>query len=338
MSAPSSFFLFCTALAALILAVLGGTTIVVVTASPGSVVNFTAEVAGMTRLDPAQCWSASACSGTNPAPRCRLLRFAMLDASLPPPLVAANATTTPPWLAELERGGSCCVILAENLRLRRGHTLHVHPANQAGIGPDALLDIFRDAAGRWDAQMPLLQPFVRNVRLLSPGKVAVPVQRNHRDEIHFGEIVGLPPSVPASSVIAFTSLWIHCKDFDQRSNRCVDPRPEIIESDQLYNEAHFVFAANARGRQQVIDLPSVVTHEMGHLFGIGHPPREQSTKCGKMTMWHSILFDETHKRSLHIYDATCLRALYETSAARTQHFRWTWQVCAATLLVALLLV
>ncbi len=55
----------------------------------------------------------------------------------------------------------------------------------------------------------------------------------------------------------------------------------------------------------LIDLPNVLTHEMGHYFGIGHTPHDPEA-----TMWISAMPDETHKRDLQPDDVEAMCSIY----------------------------
>ncbi len=92
------------------------------------------------------------------------------------------------------------------------------------------------------------------------------------------------------AVLAFTTL-----NYDTRNGRILDADIEInSEYSQL----------TASDNQVVDDLDSILTHELGHFFGLSHVPHEDAT------MFKSYQPGETLKRSLSADDIAGICAIY----------------------------
>ena len=70
-----------------------------------------------------------------------------------------------------------------------------------------------------------------------------------------------------------------------------------IDADIQINEAYYVFtASDAEPRDRRMDLLSILTHEVGHLIGLDHPPLPEAT------MFMSSVEGEIKKRDLAVDD------------------------------------
>jgi len=115
-----------------------------------------------------------------------------------------------------------------------------------------------------------------------------------------------------SSIVFVADGWSTERMHDPRAYALTlvwhDPRSgEIWDADMDVNEARGTYAVCppegcAPG---FVDLPNVLTHEMGHYFGLGHTPDDALA-----TMWSSAEPAETLKRDLQPDDAAGLCALY----------------------------
>lgn len=82
-------------------------------------------------------------------------------------------------------------------------------------------------------------------------------------------------------------------------------KQKIYESDIVLNGQH-PFGDVGAGEMEVFDLQSVLTHEMGHLLGLGEELEDATS-----TMYPYSLAGETTKRSLSRGDIERMEALYE---------------------------
>lgn len=79
----------------------------------------------------------------------------------------------------------------------------------------------------------------------------------------------------------------------------------ILDSDILLNAVHHSFTtSNEPGKH---DVQNIVTHEIGHLLGLGHETAPEDTNA---TMYVEAAKNETKKRELHANDLAGLRAGY----------------------------
>ncbi|MFW5740775.1 MAG: matrixin family metalloprotease, partial [Myxococcota bacterium] len=85
----------------------------------------------------------------------------------------------------------------------------------------------------------------------------------------------------------------------------VAPSGAILESDIVINTRH-TFHVDASGCSHAYDLRSVVTHEVGHFYGLGEDTTDTET-----TMYYKTLACETKKRSLSDPDVETVAYLYE---------------------------
>lgn len=100
-------------------------------------------------------------------------------------------------------------------------------------------------------------------------------------------------SLGASSTIAVTTTWYY------RGSGVA------VESDGQYN-TYYAWATD--GRSDAMDVLNIVTHEVGHSFGLDHPRSTPSTAC--LTMYAYASEGETQKRTLGSGDIYGIRAAY----------------------------
>jgi hypothetical protein len=97
-----------------------------------------------------------------------------------------------------------------------------------------------------------------------------------------------------ASLVGYTQVW-----YDTRSG-------EILETDLVFNDAHYLFTTNptdtsTSGPGSRVYFDGVLTHELGHAWGLAHSPQLQST----------MFFVESREQSLlSCEDQSALRAHY----------------------------
>lgn len=96
----------------------------------------------------------------------------------------------------------------------------------------------------------------------------------------------------AGGTIAVTTTW-----FSRSSGFAV-------ESDARYNTR---FAWSTDGSSGAMDVQNIVTHEVGHTFGLDHP---KGKEIGCLSMYAYGSTGETQKRTLGTGDVRGIRALY----------------------------
>ncbi len=105
---------------------------------------------------------------------------------------------------------------------------------------------------------------------------------------------------------------------------------KIIEADIAMNSA-FDFC-DATEDDTCMDGQSVITHEVGHVFGLGHT--DSDSRCADQTMWPTIDFGETKKRSLGQYDKSRFCSDYTCTAGSSPPSSNAMSIKQSLLLIA----
>ena len=71
------------------------------------------------------------------------------------------------------------------------------------------------------------------------------------------------------------------------------------------------YAWDTQGEEDKVDLQNAITHEMGHVLGLGHLPDPNAT------MYDSAVKGELNKRDLDQEDISCIQTLYPQGEAAT---------------------
>ncbi|MEM7679113.1 MAG: matrixin family metalloprotease [Myxococcota bacterium] len=91
---------------------------------------------------------------------------------------------------------------------------------------------------------------------------------------------------------------------------------EIVDADIEMNGQAFGFTrvgASCNRRGNTMDIANTLTHEVGHVFGLEHPPNE--ARFAQSTMFASAPVCETQKRTLAQDDIDGICFIYPTGAA-----------------------
>ncbi len=132
-----------------------------------------------------------------------------------------------------------------------------------------------------------------------------------------------PFGVNQNVIVLVTSDWKHEEGAIAVTTNIFDARTGVVvDSDIEFNGQHFAFgvatAACFRRSPSTMDFRNVLTHEIGHVVGLDHPPllaRYQNT-----TMFASAPACETKKRSLAEDDINGLCAIYPAGQETVQCF------------------
>ncbi|MDX9721356.1 MAG: matrixin family metalloprotease [Myxococcota bacterium] len=84
---------------------------------------------------------------------------------------------------------------------------------------------------------------------------------------------------------------------------------EIVDTDIEFNTRDFVFTSTTSMVLTRVDLQNTLTHELGHLVGLDHPPEKEAT------MYATAPDGETKKRSLHADDIDGICTIYPLAEA-----------------------
>ncbi|MFN3198034.1 MAG: matrixin family metalloprotease [Bradymonadia bacterium] len=123
--------------------------------------------------------------------------------------------------------------------------------------------------------------------------------------------IGYDPDRPDSNVNLVTwsrDTWVHAPEalavtvsVYRASNG------ELVDADIIVNEAHYNWGMGGEAEN---DLQNALTHEVGHLLGLGHAPDEPEA-----TMYPSASPGELEKRDLHHTDEEAISTLYPGDSA-----------------------
>ncbi len=161
--------------------------------------------------------------------------------------------------------------------------LVVHASAGAGASPAGLLNAVREAATTWSAV---------------PGAPALSVTENVSGEPQRG--------LDGVNGVYVLARW----PFPERSlavtvSTYAESTGELIEADILINgELHLAVLETEGADAACYDLTLVLTHELGHLLGLGE------SDVAEATMWPLVQPGETGRRELAVDDVDAILALY----------------------------
>lgn len=128
---------------------------------------------------------------------------------------------------------------------------------------------------------------------------------------------------PYQNVVVFLSEgWPYERGVIAVTTNAYQPSTGVVyDADIELNDQHFKFVLADRGcdaRPGTMDLQNTLTHEVGHIIGLDHPP---STRANEdVTMFASAPPCETGKRSLEQDDIDGLCAIYPKGQPNQQCF------------------
>ena len=157
----------------------------------------------------------------------------------------------------------------------------VNPSNSQGLDEDAVLNVVRTAAEQWTGEMDLPLAFDFG----GPSGMATADYQDSANAVYFEDNW---PSDWDSGFLALTFTW------------SVDGG-EIIAFDMAINEQ---FDWTLKPDEQSHDLANALTHEFGHVVGMGH------SEVFEATMYADSQVGDTKKQDLAQDDLDGLRYLY----------------------------
>jgi hypothetical protein len=162
----------------------------------------------------------------------------------------------------------------------------VDPSNDAGLGERELLRAVQDAAWAWEQ---------------SDANV---------DFVFEGTVDGAKAEYDGENVIFFDSGWDRPEGLLAMAMNWNMADGTILEFDLPINTRDWDWATD--GSSSAMDLQNVLTHEFGHVLGLGHVEDEEAT------MYGGSRAGELEKRSLLEDDEDGARALYGGQALNGQ--------------------
>lgn len=197
------------------------------------------------------------------------------------------------------RGGTskCYSYLAKGAKWKTVEPWVMNSANAEGLDPSTLFNLQSAALAKWEDAADGLIGNGSGANIVGEGTqsdaalLADTASPDGLNEVYFGD-------VSASGAIAVTIVWgIFSGPIFGR---------ELVEWDQIYDQADFDWSAAAGGVSGKMDFDNIATHEDGHAVGMGHP----DDSCGEETMYRFSALGEIKKRGLNAGDIAGLNALY----------------------------
>jgi hypothetical protein len=138
-----------------------------------------------------------------------------------------------------------------------------------------------------------------------------------------GDVVAEAPDAgPFENVVTFVaSGWDYDRAIIALTTTTFDDRGQIKDADIELNDQHFEFFVDGKACAPAVgrmDLRNTLTHEVGHVLGLDHPPIGPAYEDA--TMYASAPPCETIKRSLADDDMAGLCAIYPIGAANQPCF------------------
>ncbi len=182
---------------------------------------------------------------------------------------------------------ACYTFLASGARWKTTEPYQLNPSNIFGLSPQFVSASFDSGTSAWDNQVSFA---VFGAPSLNSGADFSFDNADGQNVAKFG-------SYNDPDVIAVTNVWGY---FGGRPST-----RELVEWDMLISDS-FVWG-DATVDSTRMDLPNIVTHELGHSAGLGDL---YNTDCQTATMYGYGTEGETSKRDLDVGDIAGITKLY----------------------------
>jgi hypothetical protein len=182
-------------------------------------------------------------------------------------------------------GSTCYAFLANGAKWKTTEGYVVDPDNNEGLNDSDVTNAVTTAIGAWESAAGNNGIFGAG----TTGNFALDLSNmNNVNEVAFGNYA-------AGGVIAVTNVWGYFSG--PASKR------ELVEWDMMIDTD---FTWSNSGESGKMDLLNILTHEIGHAMGLGHP----SDSCTEETMFRYAGNGETKKQDLNAGDIAGINALY----------------------------
>lgn len=127
---------------------------------------------------------------------------------------------------------------------------------------------------------------------------------NNKNQISFGEI---DEDIGGGDALALTAIWVQCPQYGRTVDNCKE-RLKIMEWDMVFDDMRFLWSLEPESSSY--HLPSVILHEIVHVFGLDDLYNElcrNSVAYGICSLTRNIV-------TLDEYTRLCLHNLYDPSS------------------------
>jgi hypothetical protein len=191
---------------------------------------------------------------------------------------------------------SCFTYLSNGAKWKSVEPWVVNTQNSRGLSNNVVFDTLKNGIAKWedatdgDAANGIGANVIGSGSITTDTLVADTSSPDGKNEVYFAD-------VSSNGAIAVTIVWgiFSGPPFAR----------ELVEWEQIYDDVDFDWSAN--GEAGKMDLDNIVTHELGHSFGLGD--LYEST-CLEETMFGYASEGETSKRDLNAGDITGIDQLY----------------------------
>jgi|SRR3989344_2833428 len=196
-----------------------------------------------------------------------------------------------------KNGASACYgYIANGAKWRNLESWTINPANSRGLDEANVFSNLDLDIVKWeDAADGVIDG--NSLNILGTGNstsntlVADTSSTDGVNEVYFADVSN-------SDAIAVTIVWYTIGS----------PRfKQIVEWDQVYDDVDFDWSLEASGVAGKMDIENIVTHELGHTFGMGDL---YDSNCANETMYGYASEAETNKRTLESGDIEGVSKLY----------------------------
>ena len=192
---------------------------------------------------------------------------------------------------------TCYTYISNGAKWKVSEPWVVNPVNIDGLNETTVFNLFSGAVSKWEDATDGDVTNGSGVDVLGTGSttsdilVADTSSPDNQNEAYFADISN-------QGVIAVTIVWgiFGGPPFGR----------ELVEWDQIYDDVSFDWSADVSGVSGKMDSDNIITHEIGHSFGMG----DLYNTCTEETMYGYGDFAETKKRDLNSGDITGINKLY----------------------------
>ena len=191
--------------------------------------------------------------------------------------------------------GSCYGYLAKGAKWKTVEDWIVNPANTRSLNENDVFTIFQNAVAKWEDATDGNVTNGTGVNVFGNGTptsdtlIADTIAPDGKNEAYFDDIAD-------PNTIAVTIVWGYFSGPTFAR--------QLVEWDQVYDDVTYDWST--AGDVDKMDLNNVVTHEIGHGFGMA----DLYNTCTEETMYGYATNGETKKRTLNTGDITGINNLY----------------------------